>query len=117
LKQGAYKAPYFKALAFAPPGGAGFYRAPFLGGVILFPQESTPIYKAPFVAPFLGPLSHGLYRGYLCTAYSIGIALFSFGKNAPLQGIGKVFIPPKIEALVGPCVGHIGGLSIRKYKP
>ncbi len=70
--------------------------------LFLGPREKAPIYKAPFVAPFLGPLSYGLYRGYLCTAHSIGKALFSFGKNTPLQGIGRVIIPPKIEALVGP---------------
>ena len=37
----------------------------------------------------------------MCTAHSIGIALFSFGKKTPLKDIGKVFIPPKIKALVG----------------
>ena len=45
---------------------------------------------------------------------------FFHGKNTTLNGIGKVFIPPKIEAIVGACVAVqraiYRGLSIEKMQ-
>ena len=53
------------------------------------------------MAPYIAHCAGGHFRGIFYTAHSIGIALFSFGKKTTLKDIGKVFIPPKIEALVG----------------
>lgn len=77
------------------------FKAPLLGAVILGHQGKGPHIQGPLVAPFLGPCAEAHIRGLFYTAHSIGIALFSFGKKTPLKDIGKVFIPPKIEAIVG----------------
>lgn len=64
-------------------------------------QGKGPHIQGPLVAPYIGPCAGGHFRGLFYTAHSIGIALFPFGKKTPLKDIGKVFIPPKIKALVG----------------
>ena len=64
-------------------------------------RDKAPYIQGPLVAPYIGPCVGGHFRGLFYTAHSIGIALFSFGKKAPLKDIGKVFIPHKIKALVG----------------
>ena len=96
------------------------FKAPLLGAVILGYQGKGPHIQGPLVAPYIGPCVGGHFRGLFYTAHSIGIALFSFGKNTPFNSIGKVFIPPKIEAIVGACVGHTEaiyrGLSIEKMQ-
>lgn len=66
------------------------FKAPLLGAVILVHQG-----KGPLVAPYIGPCVGGHFRGLFYTAHSIGIALFSFGKKAPLKDIGKVLYPIK----------------------
>ncbi len=77
------------------------FKAPLLGAVILGYQGKGPHIQGPLVAPYIGPCVGGHFRGLFYTAHSIGIALFSFGKKAPLKDTGKVFIPHKIKALVG----------------
>lgn len=76
------------------------FRPRFGGPYFRPPGKAPPIYKAP-CRPVLGAVCVGHFRGLFYTAYSIGTALFSFGKKATFYSIGKVFIPPKIEALVG----------------
>lgn len=77
------------------------FKAPLLGAVILGYQGKGPHIQGPLVAPYIGPCAGGHFRGLFYTAHSIGIALFSFGKKTPLKDIGKVFIPPRIGAVVG----------------
>lgn len=77
------------------------FKAPLLGAVILGYQGKGPHIQGSLVAPYIGHCAGGYFRGLFYTAHSIGIALFSFGKKTPLKDIGKVFIPPKIKALVG----------------
>ena len=69
--------------------------------LILGPQGKHPLFTRPPCRPVLGAVCVDHFRGLFYTAYSIGTALFSFGKKATFYSIGKVFIPPKIEALVG----------------
>ena len=77
------------------------FKAPLLGAVILRRRGKGPHIQGPLVAPYIGPCVGGNFRGLFYTAHSIGIALFSFGKKTPLKDIGKVFIPPRIRAVVG----------------